>query len=67
MTSQEPKGTHMKILTHEFGPATLIKQYRHDDTKETVWDVLADSGERFHLSQRYVETLPRLEYVQVAA
>jgi len=56
-----------KVLTHEFGPATLIKQYTHRETGESVWDVRADTGERMHLSQRYVEVLPKLEYVEVPA
>lgn len=56
-----------KVLTRHFGPAMLVKQIDDPDTEETVWDVRADSGERFHLSQRYVASLPRLAYIQVPA
>lgn len=40
-----------------FGPAKLVKLYEHRDTSEVVWEVRAESGEGFHLSQRYVETI----------
>ena len=50
-----------RVMLREFGPGRLLKQYPHRDTREMVWDVLAETGERFYLSQKYVETLETIE------
>lgn len=47
-----------RVMTNGFGPATLLRLYRHRDTKEEVWEVATDEGERMHLSQKYVARLP---------
>ncbi|NYT76638.1 hypothetical protein H0A71_06510 [Alcaligenaceae bacterium] len=39
------------------GRAQLMDMTTHLETKETVWVVIADSGERLHLSQAYVDML----------
>lgn len=49
-----------RVMTRHFGPATLIEKYRHMDTREIVWDVLTDSGQRLHLSESYVNRLSRI-------
>ena len=50
-----------RVMLREFGPGRLLKQYLHRDAREMVWDVLAETGERFCLSQKYVETLETIE------
>lgn len=50
-----------RVMTYAYGPATLIRLYQHRDTKEMVWDVVTDDGERLHLSQRYIEALEAIE------
>ena len=47
--------THDRIRLHAFGSAKLLKRYPHRETKEIVWEVFSDSGQRMHLSQRYVD------------
>lgn len=47
-----------RVMTHEFGPATLIRLYKHKETRETVWEVATHDGYHMHLSQRYVDKLP---------
>jgi len=49
------------VMTHAFGPVTLRRLYPHRETKEMVWDAVADTGERLHLSQQYVEKLQVIE------
>lgn len=58
---QESNTEEIRVMTHFYGPATLIRKYPHRDTKEIVWDVVTDDGERLHLSQRYVEALEAIE------
>ena len=50
-----------RVMLHEFGATTLLKRYWHRDTQETVWDVVADTGERFCLSVKYVDRLQKIE------
>ena len=58
---QESNTEEIRVMTHFYGPATLIRLYPHRDTKEMVWDVATDDGEKLHLSQRYVASLEVIE------
>lgn len=51
-----------RVMTYAYGPATLIRLYPHRETKEMVWDVETDDGEKLHLSQRYVASLEVIEW-----
>lgn len=53
-----------RVYTHAYGAATLRREYHHRDEREVVWDVKADTGEIFHLSQRYVDGLRRIDTPQ---
>lgn len=53
----------IRVMTRHYGPATLKRRYTHRDTKEIVWDVVTDDGERLHLSQQYVASLEVIEGV----
>ena len=45
------------LNTYRFGTCIVVKRYQHDDTKELVWEVKADSGQRFPLTTAYINKL----------
>lgn len=45
------------LQTYRFGTCIVVKKYVHSDTKQTVWEVKADSGDRFYLTTEYINKL----------
>ncbi len=45
------------LQTYRFGTCIVVKKYVHSDTHQTVWEVKADSGDRFYLTTEYINKL----------
>ena len=45
------------LNTYRFGTCIVVKRFIYDETKEIVWEVKADSGQRFSLTTAYINKL----------